>query len=206
ALRYLIPTGEALPPELARQWFERYPRVPLLNAYGPTECSDDVTHFLFRGPLPAATTRTPIGRPVANLRLYVVDRDLSLLPAGAPGELVIGGVGVGRGYLGDPARTASVFVPDSCSGEPGARLYRTGDLGRRQEDGKIEFLGRLDNQVKIRGSRIELGEIEAVLAEHPAVGQAVVLACRDPRGDPRLAAYWTPRAGLAFPGGAKQLR
>ncbi|HEY2738888.1 MAG TPA: AMP-binding protein, partial [Thermoanaerobaculia bacterium] len=169
-LRWLIPTGEALPPELCRRWLARYPSIPLLNAYGPTECSDDVSFGPIREVPGDAAWRPAIGRPVANMQLYVVDRDLQPQPLGVPGELCIGGEGVGRGYFGDPARTALAFVPAIA----GSRLYRTGDLARWRTDGALEFLGRIDHQVKVRGFRIELGEIEVVLAEHPAVLEAVV--------------------------------
>ncbi len=168
-LRWLIPTGEALPPELCRRWLARFPGIPLLNAYGPTECSDDVSFGPIRDVPADAAWRPAIGRPVANMQLYVVDRDLQPQPLGVPGELCIGGLGVGRGYFGDPARTALAFVPAA-----GARLYRTGDLARWRADGALEFLGRIDHQVKVRGFRIELGEIEVVLAEHSAVQEAVV--------------------------------
>ncbi|MES1243275.1 MAG: amino acid adenylation domain-containing protein [Acidobacteriota bacterium] len=185
-LRWMIPTGEALPPDLCRRWLALYPDVPLLNAYGPTECSDDVTHH----PIATApdTAIVPIGRPVPNLRLYALDPDLEPVPIGVAGELWVGGTGVGRGYLGDPARTAEVFCPDPFAGEPGTRLYRTGDLGRRRPDGTLEFLGRADHQVKVRGVRIELGEIEAALRAHPAVAEATVVV-REDGGHARLAAY-----------------
>src|SRR5262249_50277469 len=139
SLRWLVLTGEALPPELAREWLRHFPRLPLLNAYGPTECSDDVTHQVLRTPPPSAGT-VPIGRPVCNTQLYVLDRHLTPQPVGVAGELYVGGRGVGRGYLHDPARTAAVFVPDPFAGVPGARLYRTGDLARWQTNGTVEFL------------------------------------------------------------------
>jgi amino acid adenylation domain-containing protein len=194
ALRWMIPTGEALPPDVAREWLRVYPAIPLLNAYGPTECSDDVTHYRIDHPLTADMLTIPIGRPIANTRLYILDRRMQLLPVGIPGELYVGGVGVGRGYLNDPARTAQVFVPDCFASEPGQRLYRTGDLARYQPDGNILFGGRIDHQVKLRGFRIELGEIEAVMARHPAVREAVVIVREDqpPAGgqpDKRLVAY-----------------
>ncbi|HVR95483.1 MAG TPA: amino acid adenylation domain-containing protein, partial [Thermoanaerobaculia bacterium] len=179
ALRWMIPTGEALPPEVSARWLAAYPAVPMVNAYGPTECSDDVTHQLLDRPLPEGMARVPIGRPVRNTRLYVVDRGLQPVPAGVAGELCVGGTGVGRGYLNAPEKTAAVFVPDPFAEEPGLRLYRTGDLARRLADGTLDFLGRIDHQVKVRGFRIELGEIEAVLAQHPAVRQAVVLVQED---------------------------
>jgi hypothetical protein len=133
--------------------------------------------------------QVPIGRPIANMRIYVLDRALAPMPIGVPGELCVGGVGVGRGYLGDPVRTAEAFVVDPFSHRPDGRLYRTGDLARWRADGTLEFLGRLDHQVKVRGFRIELGEIEASLARHPAVREVVVVAREDRRGDPRLVAY-----------------
>jgi len=174
ALRWLVPTGEALPPALAAEWLEIYPRVPLLNAYGPTECSDDVTHQPVVTPPELGAPRVPIGRPLRNTRLMVVDAELRTVPAGVAGELCVGGAGVGRGYLHDPERTAVVFVPDPLA--DGSRLYRTGDRARWLTDGSVDFLGRIDHQVKVRGFRIELGEIETVLAAVPGVRQAAVLA------------------------------
>jgi len=193
ALSGLIATGEALPPELARRWLAEYPGVPLWNAYGPTECSDDVTHHRMGLPPAQGVLRVPVGRPVANMRLYVLDRGFRLVPVGGAGELCAGGVGVGRGYLKDPGRTAAVFVPDPFSPEPGGRLYRTGDLARRQPDGTLDFLGRIDHQVKIRGFRIELREIEALIERHPAVRTAAVLALAGEGGtSDRLVAYVVP--------------
>jgi amino acid adenylation domain-containing protein len=190
-LRWMIATGEALPPEVCRRWLAVHPGIPLLNAYGPTECSDDVSHHVLRQPPGPRVVHTPIGRPVANTRLYVVNRELEPQPVGVPGELYAGGTGVGRGYLGRPELTAERFVPDVFSPEPGARLYRTGDLCRSRPDGAIEYLGRIDHQVKVRGFRIELGEIEAALGRHPGVREAVVLALGT-GADKRLVAYVTP--------------
>ncbi len=192
ALRWLIPTGEALPPELVRQWLSYYPNTPLLNAYGPTECSDDVTHYPIYQPPAEDVVNMPIGRPVSNMRLYVLDRHLQPLPIGLAGELYVGGVGVGRGYLNDPLRTAEAFVPDPFAQEPGARLYKTGDVARYLPDGDLEFLGRVDYQVKIHGFRIELGEIETTLSQHPGVREAVVVAREDRPGEKRLVAYLVP--------------
>jgi amino acid adenylation domain-containing protein/non-ribosomal peptide synthase protein (TIGR01720 family) len=194
-LRWLILTGEALPPELCRRWLRFSPVVPLLNAYGPTECSDDVSHHpIFQ--LPAGESlHSPIGRPIANTRLYILGRQLELLPRGLAGELCVGGIGVGRGYLRDPVRTAEAFVPDPFAVEPGGRLYRTGDLARHLLDGNIEYLGRKDHQVKIRGFRIELGEVEAVLAKHPDVEQCVVISSEAVQGHRRLLAFVQPRVG-----------
>ena len=189
SLRWLIPTGEALQPELCCQWLRLYPKIPLLNAYGPTECSDDVTHDLIDR-LPAEhTVHTPIGRPIQNTQIYILSPSLSLMPIGIPGELHVGGICVGRGYLNRPELTAAQFLPDPFSLEPGARLYRTGDLARSLPDGTIEYLERIDYQVKLRGFRIELGEIEAVLSQHPAVRQALALVWKTPSGSEHLTAY-----------------
>jgi natural product biosynthesis luciferase-like monooxygenase protein/amino acid adenylation domain-containing protein/non-ribosomal peptide synthase protein (TIGR01720 family) len=189
ALKTLIVNGEALPPETCRRWFESYPQVALMNAYGPTECSDDVTHFTLRHAPPAEWSHVPIGRALPNMRLFVLDERLSLAPLGACGELHIGGVGVGRGYLDDPIRTAQSFIPDAFSAQPGQRLYKTGDLVRYRPDGNLEFIDRIDHQVKIKGFRIELSEVEGALAKHPSVAQAVVIAREDAPGDKRLVAY-----------------
>jgi len=188
-LRWLIPTGEALPVELCRRWLERYPHIPLLNAYGPTECSDDVTHYVIGQEPPEGTRSIPIGRAISNMRLYVLDGNLEPLPIGVSGELYVGGIGVGRGYLGEGQRTAQAFVPDPFASEAGARLYKTGDLARYLVDGNLEFLGRVDTQVKVRGNRIELGEIEAVLSQHPAVREAVVMLREEEVGEQWLVAY-----------------
>jgi len=192
-LRWMIPTGEALPPALCRRWFDSHPQVPMLNAYGPTECSDDVSHYLIRNAPPEDTVNMPIGRPVANMRLYILRDWLQPVPVGLSGELYVGGVGVGRGYLNDPARTAEVFVPDPFASEPGARLYKTGDQARHLADNNIEFMGRVDKQVKIRGFRIELGDIEFALSQHPDVGEVVVIVREEQPGDKRLIAYLTPQ-------------
>ncbi|HYO59283.1 amino acid adenylation domain-containing protein, partial [Archangium sp.] len=194
-LRWLISTGEALPPELCRRWLARYPGIPVMNAYGPTECTDDVTHHPISTLPGPEVVRMSIGRPVANMRLYVVDRQLRPVPPGALGELCIGGVGVGRGYLREPARTAEVFVPDPFSGEPSARLYRTGDLARHLPGGELEYLGRIDHQVKVRGFRIELGEIEAVLGQHPGVRESVVVVRQEGPGGARLVGYVVAHSG-----------
>ncbi|ETX02901.1 MAG: hypothetical protein ETSY1_01930, partial [Candidatus Entotheonella factor] len=191
-LRWLLLTGEALPPHLCREWFVYYPDIPLMNAYGPTECSDDVTHHAIYEALPADAVSVPIGRPVANMRLYILDDRLQPTPIGVPGELYVGGIGVGRGYLNDPERTAAAFMADPFVPGPEARFYKTGDLVRYLPDGTIEFLGRLDHQVKIRGHRIELGEIETVLAAHPNVRQSLVTVYEKDNGDNLLVAYLVP--------------
>ncbi len=196
ALRWLIPTGEALPPELCVRWLTAYPEIPLLNAYGPTECSDDVSHHPIREVPPPSAASVPIGQPLANTRLYVLNRELWPAPAGTLGELFVAGAGVGRGYLHDPLRTAETFVPDPFAVLPGERLYRTGDLARHRFDGRLEFAGRNDHQVKIRGHRIELGEIESALARHPGIAAVVVDARAIPgeAGARRLVAWVKTRA------------
>jgi amino acid adenylation domain-containing protein len=195
ALRWLIATGEELAPGLCHQWLAMYPSIPLLNAYGPTECSDDVTHHVITSPPRPGQSRVPIGRPIANTRLYVLDRWLQPVPLGASGELCVGGVGVGRGYLHDPRRTAQAFVPDPYGPTPDCRLYRTGDRARFLPDGTLEFLGRLDHQVKIRGYRVEPGEIEAQLARYPAIRDCIVMARPDRRDQLHLVAYVVPVPG-----------
>jgi acyl-coenzyme A synthetase/AMP-(fatty) acid ligase/acyl carrier protein len=192
SLRWLLVTGEALRPELCDRWMSLYPGLPLMNAYGPTECSDDVTHYTVRERPSAGVIHMPVGRPVCNMRMYVLDRISMVVPSGVHGELLVGGVGVGRGYLKDPVRTAEVFTPDPFSTEMGGRLYKTGDLVRYLPDGNIEFRGRIDHQVKIRGHRIELAEIEVVLSLHPAIQQAILLARDDWPRDKRLVAYVIP--------------
>ncbi|MFB7570842.1 amino acid adenylation domain-containing protein [Streptomyces sp. NPDC056165] len=189
ALRWLMVTGEALAPDLCGRWLARYPHIPLVNAYGPTECSDDVTHAVIDAATALGDVRVPIGAAIRNTRLYVLDNRLQPVPVGVPGELYVGGTGVGYGYVGDPRRTAVTFVPDPFADEPGRRLYRTGDRVRRLPDGQLEFLGRLDHQVKIRGQRIELGEVEAALRAVPAVTDAVVTVGTDPAGQSRLVGH-----------------
>ncbi|HKY34946.1 MAG TPA: amino acid adenylation domain-containing protein [Polyangiaceae bacterium] len=194
SLRWLLVTGEALPPDLARHWLSLRPEVPLVNAYGPTECSDDVTHhFLRSAPAPWEHT-VPIGRPIANTQLYVLDSGLQPVPEGVEGELCVGGDGVGLGYLEDDEKTRQAFIENPVPEGTSPLLYRTGDRVRLREDGYLEFHGRLDHQIKLRGYRIELGEIEAVLRAHPEVANAVVVV-RQVQGVDALAAYVEPRAG-----------
>jgi amino acid adenylation domain-containing protein len=200
AMRWMVVTGEALRPNLCRQWLAAYPGTPLLNAYGPTECSDDVTHCIIKQPPSAEEQDVPIGRAIANTRLYVLDEAMMPVPTGVPGELYVGGVGVGRGYLGKPELTSASFVCDPFSGETGSRLYRTGDVVRYRRDRELEFLGRCDYQVKIRGFRIEMGEIESELHKHSGVKDAVVVAWESETGEKRLIAYVVPTAGEEITG------
>ncbi|MFJ3925333.1 amino acid adenylation domain-containing protein [Streptomyces sp. NPDC090022] len=219
ALRWMIATGEELPPALARRWIEAFPAVRLLNAYGPTECSDDVTHAVLTTPGPDVR-HLPIGAPIGNADLYVLREEADgrwrACAHGEAGELFVGGVVVGRGYLGDPDRTAAAFFADPFTADAGGsggsgRLYRTGDAARVLPDGQLEYLGRVDRQVKIGGVRMELAEIEAVLGAHPQVA-ACAVTVRTPAADgalvaresahtpaaagpPRLVAYVAPADG-----------
>jgi amino acid adenylation domain-containing protein len=194
--------GEKCSGAIVERWG---PGRVLCNAYGPAETTITVSVHL-ADPARRYPNGPPIGRPMANCQLHVLDEHQQPVPLGTPGELCVGGVNLGRGYLGHAGLTAEKFVPDPFSGEPGARLYRTGDLARRLPDGEIEFLGRIDHQVKVRGVRIELGEIEATLREHPAVQDAIVVALPGERraDDVRLAAYVVP-SGESVPT-ARELR
>jgi len=189
SLRTVTTGAEAPGPEQVERWTAGGRRFT--NLYGPTETTVQVTGFDASGrwerPL-------PIGRPLANHAVHVVDAELRRVPAGAAGELLVGGAGLARGYLGRPDLTAASFLPDPFGAEPGARLYRTGDLAAWEPDGVLRFLGRRDRQVKIRGQRVEIGEVEAALSAHPGVGQAVVLAAPAPAGL-ELAAFVTPLEG-----------
>ncbi|MGW7072631.1 non-ribosomal peptide synthetase [Streptomyces sp. NPDC054855] len=188
-LRCVSATGEALKKELAERWFAAFPDKALVNAYGLTETSDDTNHEVMTAVPDAASV--PLGRPVANVRVYVVDDGLRHVPLGSPGEIVFSGVCVGRGYVNDEERTGAAFVPDPHV--PGARLYRSGDIGRRLPDGNLEFLGRRDAQVKLRGFRIEIGEIENRLLTVPGVRDSAVVVTGS-GGTGRLVAFWTGAA------------
>ncbi|WP_095988189.1 non-ribosomal peptide synthase/polyketide synthase [Cystobacter fuscus] len=193
SLRRMVISGEALPLELAERCQRRLPWAGLHNLYGPTEAAVDVTWYTCVPDEPRRSV--PIGRPLANTQIRLLDAHLRPVPLGVPGELFIGGVQVGRGYFARPELTAERFIPDAFGDTPGARLYRTGDVARWLPDGNIEYLGRADFQVKVRGLRIELGEIEATLEQHPAVQQAVVVAREGATGDKRLVAYVVARGG-----------
>jgi len=190
--RLFIVGGDTMLPDGLNLW-QRAPvnSVRLLNAYGPTEATITATVFELTSRLFKKTTfqRIPIGRPLANREIYILDKYSNPVPVGVSGDLHIGGAGLARGYLNRAELTAEKFIPNPFSEEPGARLYKTGDLARYLPDGNIEFLGRVDHQVKIRGFRIELGEIEAALDGYPVVREAVVLAREDKLGEKRLAAY-----------------
>jgi len=189
-LRVAASGGEACTPEVVARWGSGRRFV---NAYGPTETTVCAT----MGDVPAAPRRVPLGRPLAGVRVHVLGRGLREAGIGVPGEVCVGGIGVGRGYLGRPALTAERFVPDPASPTPGARMYRTGDLGRWLANGTLDYLGRLDHQVKLRGFRVEPGEVEAALAALPGVREALALVRPSPAGDPRLVAYVIPAAAPA---------
>jgi non-ribosomal peptide synthase protein (TIGR01720 family) len=189
-----VVAGEAVAGALVARHRELLPGTALVNEYGPTEAT--VWCTAYDCGTPGARDQVPIGRPVANTRVYVLDPELQPVPVGVPGELHVGGAGVTRGYLNQPAMTAEKFIPDPFAAEPSARLYKTGDLVRWLPDGNLEFLGRVDRQVKVRGYRIEPGEIEAALLAHPDVREAVVLARQDHlSGEKQLVAYVSGNTG-----------
>ncbi len=193
-LATVVAVGEACPWTLALRW-SRGRRF--MNGYGPTEATVGTSFFEVTQPVDGPQT-VPIGRPVANTRLHLLDTAGQVVPVGVPGELCIGGVGLARGYLNRPDLTTDKFVERTVMGRR-ERLYRTGDLARRLSDGHLEFLGRIDHQVKLRGFRVELGEIEAVLRTHPALADAAVIVREDRPGEPRLVAYTVTAAGVESP-------
>jgi amino acid adenylation domain-containing protein len=186
-LRWMISTGEPLTPQLVNQWYRHYPHITLVNAYGPTEAADDITHYIVPSPPAETQTTVPIGKPLQNLHIYILDKYLSLCPIGVRGEICVAGVGVGKGYLNNPELTFEKFDHDSWDLQDyhdgyhrsyrsykSYVLYKTGDIGYFREDGHIECLGRMDSQVKIRGNRVELEEIENQLESHEEIKKAVV--------------------------------
>jgi amino acid adenylation domain-containing protein len=193
ALDYLLVTGEELKPHLVKRWFRDYPQIKMINAYGPTEASDDITHHLMEQA--PEVDRVPIGKPLRNLHIYIVDEYMKLCPPGVKGEILVSGIGVGRGYLQDVQKTAQAFIEDPFNEKKGIRLYKTGDLGSWLPDGSIAFFGREDHQVKIRGFRIELGEIESQLLTLAPIKDVAVLAIDEAnpgnnRGNKSLCAYF----------------
>ncbi|PSK89557.1 hybrid non-ribosomal peptide synthetase/type I polyketide synthase [Taibaiella chishuiensis] len=193
-LQYLLVTGEAVSRHVLAGWFShgQYKRIPVVNAYGPTEASDDITHHIMYD-VPAGHS-VPVGKPVQNMYIYIVDAAMQLCPVGVTGEICVAGIGVGRGYINRAELTAKQFIHDPFGPDQAVRMYRTGDLGHWLPDGTVAYTGRIDDQVKIRGYRIELGEIESVLQHSGLVQQAVVLAKTDPAGNKRLVGYIVPEA------------
>ena len=209
SLRWMMVTGESVAVDLVNSWLNLYPTIPIVNAYGPSEASDDITQAIIDRPLPEEQTTVPIGKPLANLNLYILDSNLNLVPIGVPGEICVSGYGVGTGYWHNEEKIQQTFIPNpfpkTAKLLPGVDkdlLYKTGDLGKWLPDGSIEYLGRIDNQVKIHGFRIELGEIEAQLQQYVAVRDCVVIASEDSQGQKRLVAYYISKEQL----NSKQLR
>lgn len=172
-LQYIVVTGEELPCSLAKRWFSLYPAIELVNAYGPTEASDDITHHIMtREP---EGSRMPVGKPVSNMDIYIIDKEMNLCPLGVKGEICVSGIGVGRGYLNDEEKTKKSFVKNPFVHNSRYRMYKTGDLGSWNLDGTVQFYGRIDKQVKVRGYRIELGEIENKILQYQKVKTAAVV-------------------------------
>jgi amino acid adenylation domain-containing protein len=200
SVRQIVCSGEELPRDLLVMTHEKLPAVAVHNLYGPTEAAVDVSwHACRRG----ETGPVPIGGPIANVELHVLDEQLRPVPVGVPGEIYLGGVGLGRGYHGQPTLTAERWVPDPTPRVPGARLYRTGDLGRWRPEGEIEYLGRIDFQVKLRGQRIELGEIEAALRDQASVADAVCTLREDAPAGARIVAYVVARGAAPSSAGLR---
>ncbi|MDB6033840.1 MAG: amino acid adenylation protein [Verrucomicrobiales bacterium] len=191
-LHHLLAGGESMDPKCALEVLRTGPPRRLLNVYGPTETTTYATWHLVRD-LPEGATHVPIGRPIANTTVYVLDSLMQPTPIGVTGEVYIGGDGLAQGYLNRPELTAARFVKDPFSSEPQARLYRTGDLARWRMNGDLEYQGRVDQQVKVRGYRVEPAEVEAILLQHPAVAQALVITRADATGVKQLAAYVVPK-------------
>jgi amino acid adenylation domain-containing protein len=188
ALRYLLVGGDVVDPELARRLLRASPPGEFLNVYGPTECTTFSTSYHIES-VDDSVKPIPIGKPLSNTQVLILDGNLQPVPVGIAGEICIGGEGVALGYLNRPEQTAQQFIPDPFSADAGTRLYRSGDFGRWQPDGNIEFIGRKDSQVKIRGYRVELGEVEMALQSTPGIQQAVVIAREDAPGEKRLVGY-----------------
>ena len=191
ALRYYVSNGEAMPKTQMQRWFKILPEVGLVNTYGATECSDDVSHFHLKANNACKTPYIPTKGVLGNLKLYLLDALMNPVPIGVVGEVYVGGVGVGRGYFKDEERTKAAFILNPFEHNK-ERMYRTGDLARYHANGEMEFIGRADFQVKIRGFRVEVGEVESALTQHPNVKQTLILARKDKKGIQHLIAYIVP--------------
>ncbi|TQF71316.1 non-ribosomal peptide synthetase [Pseudoalteromonas luteoviolacea] len=192
SLRWLMTIAEATPVGLVNTWLDLYPNIPIMNGFGPSEASDDIAYHIIDSPLPSSVHSVPIGKPLPNLTLYVLSQDLELQPIGVPGEICVSGVGVGPGYYQNSEKTGEAFVDNPYVGQfsvHGEYIYRTGDLGYWLPDGNLVLLGRIDNQVKVRGFRVELGEVEAALSSLEGVGDVAVIVSKDRHGENMLAAY-----------------
>ena len=197
SLRYVFLGGEPISLSILKTWLDSPNcNAKIVNSYGPTECTDVCAFYVLERPEEFADRAIPIGKPIFNTQLLVLDQNLQLLPVGKVGELCVGGEGVGPGYINNAEMTDRKFLPNAYSEEAEARLYKTGDLVRYAADGNIEFIGRIDHQVKIRGFRIELGEVEALLAKHPGVREVLVVAREDSPGNKSLVAYLIPHQDL----------
>jgi acyl carrier protein len=181
---------------MAMQWNRLFPQAPLLNLYGSTECSSNVTAYN-TGEISADAARVLVGKPLPNTRVYILNEQLGLVPIGGKGEMCVSGECLARGYLNLPDLTAARFIPDPFSDRPGSRLYRTGDLARHCADGNIELLGRKDNQIKVRGFRVELDDVEMAILWHPMVKKCAVRVYQDQGGRNRLAAYLIADEGMS---------
>ncbi|HEY0066024.1 MAG TPA: amino acid adenylation domain-containing protein, partial [Flavisolibacter sp.] len=191
SLQVLILNAETLMPSLVRRWFALYPGIPIVNTYGATEASDDISHYIMHT-CPDTQTVPVLKRPIQHFKVHIVDEGLRPVPVGVKGEILLSGPAVGRGYLNDPGRTAQAFLAGPLNGlTTDKRIYRTGDLGRYLPDGTMEFLGRKDTQVKVRGHRIELGEIELALNRLDAIREGVIIDRRNEKGEVYLAAFYT---------------
>ncbi|MGJ5676048.1 MAG: non-ribosomal peptide synthetase [Nostochopsis sp.] len=199
-LKWMMVVGEPVSVSWVNKWLQIYPEIKIVNAYGPTEAADDITQFIVNKPFDENQRTIPIGKPLANLNLYILDQQMQLLPIGVPGEICVSGIGVGEGYWKNEEKTNLSFVPNPF---PNSRkklpenrrdlIYKTGDLGRWLSNGNIEFLGRIDHQVKIRGFRVELGEIETFLGQHPNVRENIVIIQQEEPDNLQLVAYVVPK-------------
>jgi iturin family lipopeptide synthetase A len=186
-LKYLVVTGETLKSTLVSKWYKRFPDIPILNAYGPTEASDDITHYFVQRDFDME--RIPIGKPIQNLQIYIVNDNRELCNIGEKGEIWVSGIGVGRGYINNLDKTKEVFINDYFSPRENIRLYKTGDIGAWLPDGNIDFFGRKDNQVKVNGYRIELGEIENELVKHQLIEEAITIIFKGRNDSAYLCSY-----------------